>query len=385
MPNFSGVWNLKEQIQAIAAGRWTGLPLYELYAWGTNGSGEHGDNTITNKSSPVQTGSDVNWSKISSGNRFSHGIKTDGTLWAWGNNFNSVGSLGDGTTINRSSPVQIGSLGDWYQTAGGGGHALAVKTNGTLWAWGSGANGRLGNNITYLADRSSPIQIGALTNWSQVAAGAGHSAAVKNDGTLWTWGGNYSGQIGDGTRVSRSSPVQIGALTNWSQVGLGNGSNMTAAIKNDGTLWTWGYNGEGQVGDNTVISRSSPVQVGALTTWAQVSAADAGVVAIKTDGTLWTWGNNSQGGVGDGTTVNKSSPVQIGALTTWAQADGSKNFVAVKTDGTLWTWGFNFAGGLGDGTTVSRSSPVQVGALAGWAQVSAGTYHAHAILQGQSN
>ena len=168
------------------------------------------------------------------------------------------------------------------------------------------------------------MQIGALTNWAQVSAGYNTSLAVKTDGTLWAWGRNNSGQLGDNTLITKSSPVQIGALTNWAQVSGGGTPSVgySLAVKTDGTLWAWGANNRfgqpyGTLGDGTIIDKSSPVQIGALTNWAQVSAGSTNSLAVKTDGTLWAWGLSGFGELGDGTTIGKSSPVQIGALTGW--------------------------------------------------------------------
>jgi hypothetical protein len=157
-------------------------------------------------------------------------------LYAWGRNVN--GQVGDGTTVSKSSPVQIGALTDWLTVNGGADHSTALKSNGTLWAWGSNTDGQLGDNTT--AYKSSPVQIGALTTWSQVSAGGSTTAAVKTDGTLWAWGNNVSGQVGDTTTINRSSPVQVGALTTWYQVAVGD--IHAAAVKTDGTLWAWGRN-----------------------------------------------------------------------------------------------------------------------------------------------
>jgi alpha-tubulin suppressor-like RCC1 family protein len=188
-----------------------------------------------------------------------------------------TGQIGDGTVVDKSSPVQVGALTNWAQVDGGYFHCGAIKTDGTIWTWGNNGFGQLGiDNETH---KSSPVQIGALTNWSQVSAGSdAHTAAVKTDGTIWTWGRNNNGRLGDGTVVNKSSPVQIGALTNWSQVSAGQG--QTASIKTDGTVWAWGYNTNGQIGDGTVVAKSSPVQIGALTNWFQVSAGGTHVVAI---------------------------------------------------------------------------------------------------------
>jgi alpha-tubulin suppressor-like RCC1 family protein len=356
-----------------------------LYAWGDNGIGQLGDGTITSSSSPVQIGALTNWYQVSGGTSHSLAVKTDGTLWAWG--FNGSGQLGDGTTTSRSSPIQIGALTNWSQVSGGSTYSLAVKTDGTLWAWGNNGSGQLGDGTT--TRKSSPVQIGALTNWSQVSGGGiifgnGHSLAIKIDGTLWAWGTNNFGEQGTGLPFS-SSPVQIGALTNWSQISAGPGFSL--AIKTDGTLWAWGINADGNLGLNDRTSRNSPVQVGSLSDWKGIAASGAGgvgqehTIAIKTNGTLWAWGTNADGQLGLGDITHRSSPIQIGALTNWssiAKSHGDHS-LAIKTDGTLWSWGRNDDGRLGDGTTTHRSSPVQIGTLTNWSQVYGGGFHSLAL------
>jgi alpha-tubulin suppressor-like RCC1 family protein len=305
MPNFSGVWNLKEQIQAIAAGRWTGIVTDELYAWGNNTEGEVGDGTTENKSNPVQIGTLTNWGSVSSGDNITAAIKLNGTLWGWG--LNVRGAIGDGTVIYRSSPVQIGALTNWSQVSFGVGnvHTASVKTDGTLWGWGTNSVGQIGDNTQVY--RSSPVQIGALTNWSQVDAGSLHTAAVTTSGELYAWGVADGGRLGNGLESGNIlSPIQIGALTNWSQVSAGN--EHTASVKTDGTLWIWGSNLYARLGDGTVISRSSPVQIGALTNWSQVSAGNFHSAAVKADGTIWTWGNNGSGRLGDNTVNQPFQP-----------------------------------------------------------------------------
>jgi len=283
-------------------------------------------------------------------------------LWIWGRN--ADGQLGLNDTANRSSPVQVGALTTWSQTAAGYKFSLAVKTDGTLWSWGYNTySGQLGLGDT--ANCSSPVQVGALTAWAQVAAGNNFSLAIKTDGALWSWGRNVEGMLGLNDTANRSSPVQVGALTTWSQVA--GGFTFSLAVKTDGTLWGWGYNGLGQLGLNDTANRSSPVQVGALTTWSKVTGGNNFSVAVKTDGTLWSWGANTNGRLGLNDTVYRSSPVQIGALTTWSQIAGGSGFcLAIKTDGTLWSWGYNSYGKLGLNDTANRSSPVQVGVLTTW-------------------
>jgi alpha-tubulin suppressor-like RCC1 family protein len=249
-------------------------------------------------------------------------------MWSWGEN--GQGNLGLGDTANRSSPVQIGALTTWYQVAAGSmsNHNVAIKTDGTMWSWGYNQAGRLGLND--YNNRSSPVQIGALTTWAQVAVGAASCAAVKTDGTLWTWGLGSLGRLGLGDVASRSSPVQVGLLTTWAQVSVGN--QHTAAVKTDGTLWMIGGNGyQGQLGIGTAVLISSPVQVGALTNWLKVSAGTNSCAAIKTDNTLWTWGTGVDGVTGQNDTVARSSPVQVGSLATWQIVlAGNEFMLAIK-------------------------------------------------------
>jgi hypothetical protein len=187
------------------------------------------------------------------------------------------GQIGDNNNLKRSSPVQVGALTTWAKVAAGQLHGMAVKTDGTLWTWGYNGQGALGQNDTIR--RSSPIQVGALTNWAYVAGGERHTVASTTSGELYAWGKNTRGEVGDGTVVTKSSPVQIGALTNWKNVAAKN-SEFCAATKTDGTLWAWGFNTGGQLGDGTVVARSSPVQVGALTNWLAVTAGASSTTAI---------------------------------------------------------------------------------------------------------
>lgn len=345
---------------------------YSLFTWGGNGYGQLGDGSTVNKSSPVLVGSPTNWSSVSAKTNLSGGIKSDGTLWMWGKNAGQ-GGLGLGDTVNRSSPTQVGALTNWLTLSAGSYYAAAIKTDGSIWAWGTNAYGKLGiGNTTYY---SSPKQIGSLTTWSKVSAGGYNTAAIKTDGTLWMWGYNAYGQLGQGNTTHRSSPVQVGALTTWSVVSCG-AFGQTEAIKTDGTLWCWGNNNRGQLGLGDTTNRSSPVQIGALTNWLKISAGHYHNAAIKTDGTLWTWGFN-YGRLGLGNTTAYSSPMQVGALTTWSSvSSGTYGSTAIKTDGTLWVWSsYNTTGLLGQGDTTTRYSPVQVGSSTSWAKADIGAFH----------
>jgi alpha-tubulin suppressor-like RCC1 family protein len=355
-----------------------------LWLWGYNFLGQLGDNTITDKSSPVQTvAGGTNWKQVAGGVYNTAAIKTDGTLWLWGQN--TYGQLGNNTITSKSSPVQTVAGGtNWKQVACGN-HTAAIKTDGTLWTWGYNFYGELGNNT--ITDKSSPVQtVCGGTNWKTVAGGQFHTAAIKTDGTLWTWGANTYGQLGDNTITNKSSPVQtVAGGTNWKQVA--GGRFHTAAIKTDGTLWTWGQDNYGQLGDNTTAHKSSPVQtVAGGTNWKQVAGGSYHTAAIKTDGTLWAWGRDNYGQLGNNTTANKSSPVQtVCGGTNWKQVACGNHTAAIKTDGTLWMWGYNLYGQLGDNTTANKSSPVQtVAGGTNWKQVTAGFYRTIAISEGDN-
>ncbi len=343
-----------------------------IWAWGQNNIGQLGQDDTTNRSSPIQVGALDTWTVFKPGHAHSVAIKDDNTLWAWGGA--AFGRLGNGTTTpNISSPIQIGSLTDWAWAFGGGGHSVAIKTNDSLWSWGFNDDGQLGDGTT--TSISSPTQVGSLTDWSTVICDFFHNLAIKKDGTLWTWGLGDDGRLGHGDVTSLSSPVQVGALTDWVQVDCGD--SHSAAVKNDGTLWTWGNGLDGRLGHGNVTSLSSPVQVGALTDWANVTVGGA-TLAVKTDGSLWSWGINDEGQLGDGGSTSRSSPVQVGALTDWSSVSIVGPVIAIKTDGTLWAWGDGEFGKLGDGTTVSKSSPVQIGALTDWSGSKTGVHFSSA-------
>lgn len=351
-----------------------GTPIYayNLFSWGQNTTGQLGNQNTTNQSSPNQVGSLTNWLVLTGGYNSSFALKTDGTMWAWGNN--AAGQLGQGNTTNRSSPVQIGALTIWASIGSAFRTNFGVTTSGALWVWGSGAQGRTGlGNTTYY---SSPKQVGSLTNWLRISSGSyGHVLAVKTDGTLWAWGYNNNGQLGLGDTVNRSSPVQVGALSNWANVSAGQ-NDWSIAVKTDGTLWTWGSNVVGQLGLGNRTYYSSPKQVGALTAWLLPSAGYRHALVTKTNGTLWAWGEGNYGQLGNNS-INQinTSPLQVGALTNWSIASAAVNFsLAVKTDGTLWSWGQNSVGQLGQNTVGAgtyKSSPTQVGSSTTWYSVSA--------------
>jgi alpha-tubulin suppressor-like RCC1 family protein len=361
-----------------------------LWTWGRNYNGQLGINlsgSANNRSTTTQvSGGGTTWKQVAGGYAHTAAVKTDGTLWAWG--LNSYGRLGDTTTTQRTIPVVISSPAtNWKQVACGDSHTAAVKTDGTLWAWGNNTSGRLGDTTTI--QRNSPVVISnSATTWKQVSCGYAHTGAIKIDGTLWTWGQNAYKQLGHSDASgSVATPTQVGTATSWKQIACG--SYHTAAIRTDGTLWTCGRNSQGQLGNSTIGGNVLTItQVGTATTWKQVAGGQYHTAAIKTDGTLWTWGRNNEGQIGNnfsGVGVDRATPVQTFlAGTNWKQVScGLYHTVAVKKDGTVWCWGRNDFGPLGDGSTVQRNIPVQTSsAQTNWKQVVSGGFHTAAVTSG---
>ena len=334
-----------------------------LYSWGRNDYGQVGNNTRQGwpggTSSPVQLPG-TSWLITSRGRTRAFSVKSDNTLWAWGEN--TQGRLGQNSEIHYSSPTQIPGT-TWSTISSGYHSSYAIKTDGSLWGWGRASDaGELSQNDR--VDRSSPVQIPG-TQWTVVSGGEYYASAIKSDGTLWTWGYNLQGQLGLNSRVSYSSPVQIPG-TQWSKIDSARYHQM--AQKTDGTLWGWGNNGAGPLAQNNRVPYSSPVQISG-TAWSDyISSTGSGpTIASKTDGTSWIWGSNSNGQLGLNDMVNRSSPTQLPG-TGWVIPDrnsydsGSPMTVLTKTDGTLWAWGRNYAGGFGinGNIGVNYSSPKQV-------------------------
>ena len=348
-----------------------------LFAWGIdNSQGQLGLNDTATRSSPTQVGLLNDWKLPATGANFTICTKKDGSLWSWGAGGN--GRTGQNSSVATSSPVQIGALTNWDIPTNGENFCIVKKTDGTLWSWGYNGQGRLGRD--YATSFSSPIQIGSDTDWATPSSGGGGSVlCVKTTGALWVWGSNSNGQLGvNATTPRNAGPVQLGSLLNWSKPS--NGASTSMCVKTDGTLWMWGKNSAGQLGQNDTTNTSSPVQVGSLTDWAIPStynsafATNISAVCLKTNGSLWAWGNNSYGQLGLGDAISRSSPTQVGALTNWAIPSAGDRFtLCTKTDGTLFGWGYG--PNIGDGTTLSKSSPVQIGTLTNWLNPSAGENH----------
>jgi len=338
-----------------------------LFTWGSGGSGILGNFDTTNRSTPVTTSAGgTTWKQVSCGRIHTAAIKTDGTLWTWGRNA-YYGQLGINSTFGgdfRNTPVTtfVGGT-NWKSVDSGGYHTSAIKTDGTLWVWGSNENGQLGINQGNVS-RLTPVTtfIGGTT-WKSVSGGRLHTVAIKTDGTLWTWGKNNSGELGineGDVNTDRNTPVTtfVGG-TNWKSVVCGYAH--TAAIKTDGSLWTWGGNGGGALGVNGGSNRSTPVTTFAGgNNWKSVSCGRTHTAAIKTDGTLWVWGSGLSL-LGAGTlSVDQLTPVTTFAGgTNWKSVTcGRIHTAAIKTDGSLWIWGLNANASLGINSAAEINTPV---------------------------
>lgn len=343
----------------------------KLFTWGRNELGVGMRGTTSSTSSPEQVGSLTDWAVFTTGVKYnSFAIKTDGTMWGCGDNtYGGVGNSASGA--NLSSPVQIGVATNWVSlgqsnSAGTGGFGAAVNSAGKAYVWGKGNNGRsgLGNTTAY----SSPAQLGSLTTWSRILKMQQTTMAVKTDGSLWALGGvNAVGQCGTGDTTERSSPVQVGDLTDWVNAEFACGQESMLVAKSNGTLWAWGHNSTGELGQGDTTNRSSPTQIGGKTDWRHVfTAYGKASFAVNASGKLYAWGKNSVGFLGLGNTTGYSSPVQVGSLTDWEDGGCLYNTQAVKSDHTVWTWGPGSQGQLGRGSTANTSSPEQVGSETYW-------------------
>jgi RHS repeat-associated protein len=260
--------------------------------------------------------------------------------------------------------------------AGGGSSGYALRSDGTVWAWGANWNGGLGDGTT--TDSRVPVHVSGLTSVTAIGAGAGSGYAVRSDGTVWAWGMNNSGQLGNGTTTDSSVPVQVSGLT--SVTAVAGGYDTAYALRSDGTVWAWGDGWRGALGNGGSVSSLAPVQVSGLTDVTTISGAFYAGHALRSDGTIWSWGDNRHAALGNGTTMDSTVPVQVSALTgATAISSGEFSAYALRSDGTVWSWGYNGYGQLGNGTQIDSSVPVQVSGLSGVGALAAGGFQAYAL------
>ncbi len=360
---------------AICYGKSTTLTFSDSgsFVWspatGLDNTGKKKVNASPKVTTTYKVSEAVIWKQVYSEYYHSVGIKSDGSLWTWGDN--QYGQLGDSGAGVRYSPAQIGTSKDWKQLSTGRSHTLGLKTDGSLWAWGDNRYGQLG--IGSLKGRYKPVRVGTANDWVFIASGDDFSLAIKSDGTLWSWGLNNKGQLGDGSITLKMSPVKVGTAKNWSKAE--GGQYHTLALRTDGTLWSWGDNGEGQMGIGTKGFSIFPTQVGTDNKWTQISAGDYHSIGLKSDSTIWGWGNNVENQLGDGTDTNRLSPIRSGYDHNWIKimAGGIHN-LAIKADSSLWVWGYNQDGQLGDGTNSNKKTHTKITKFKDYTYLAAGHY-----------
>ncbi len=329
------------------------------FIWGAGGYGQLGNTASFDEYQAIPLPSSFSWIRLSCGSVNTFGIKSDGSLWGTGSNL--YGTLGLGTTIaNTTLFTQIGNANNWKELTPGEYCTYALKTDNTIWGWGQNDGYQMGNG-TCCSDQLSPILISSQTDWKQVDGSDSRSVfALKNNGTLWCWGSNLSSMLGGTQLFERMFPIQHNSDTDWKEMSVG--YDHILILKTNNTLWAWGNGEYGSCGDTLPVdwARFVPVQIG-TSTWKTVSAGFRTSFGIKTDGTLWAWGRNDLGQLGDGSTIDRRLPIQIGTDNNWDTVSCGRQFtVALKTNGSLWAWGDNFYGQLGNGTTTNELTPTLI-------------------------
>lgn len=309
-----------------------------VYGWGQNDSGQLGVGNFTEQSQPVQLSGLANVQQVAEGQAFGAALLSDGTVDTWG--YDGDGELGDGriAPAYRLVPAPVPGLDGVIQIAAGYQHVLALKSDGTVWAWGYNFFRELGNGTT--ADQATPIQVPGLSGIAQVSASFYDSMARGSDGSVWAWGHNGFGELGDGTTTNRATPVKLPGLSGVTQVSAGYEHGL--AVKSDGTAWAWGNNAFGQLGLGTTTNHAAPVQVPGLTGVTRVAAGQTHSLAVAGPGSsVWAWGDDSQSQLGDGATNGQKSPVSIGLNGITEVAAGFNQSAAVSSTEVAYSWGAN--------------------------------------------
>jgi alpha-tubulin suppressor-like RCC1 family protein len=345
-----------------------------LDGWGRNSSGQVGDGTTTDRVNPARAA--IGYGQVSAGVDFSLGIRDDGALFAWG--ANGDGQLGLGTVDSAAhpSPARVGTAA-WRAVSAGRRHVVGIRADGSLWAWGAGSSGQIGDGG--FTSRSAPVQIGSATDWQRVAAGSATSFAIKADGSLWAWGQNSFGELGDGTTAARTVPVRVGTGTDWASVAAD--GTHTYATRTDGSLWVWGR-GEPYLGDGSAAGTtySVPTRIGTRTDWAAVSTSIGNALALRTDGSVWGWGDNDAGALGDGTTTPRAVPVQVlpaaaGVVAISIRGNGGDHALALTGDRRVYAWGNNASTQSGTGTVATPLLTPSLVPGRSYSAISAGADH----------
>jgi len=358
----SGVGDVK----SLALGLFHGLALKtdgSVKGWGTNGYGQIGDGTQADREKPVALPALSGVVGVAAGDYNSAAVTTAGQVWTWGDN--TYGQLADASVTERTTPLAVSGLTGMTTVDSEGNHVLALKSNGTVWAWGDNSHGQLGNGASTLSPVNTPVQVSTSTGMgtvSAVAAGRTHSLALTATGEVWSWGSNDEGQLGDGGTASHTSPVHVTGLGGLSPVvAVAAGDGHSVALKADGTLWAWGDNAHGQLGDGTDDDQLSPIQITGISGVVSVTASEHHTAVVLSDGAVWSWGYNHSGQLGDGSTDDQINPAEVLQVTGAVMvAAGNIGTAAVKEDGSVVVWGTYSPTQLGEGIIAMSTSPVRV-------------------------
>lgn len=339
-----------------------------VVSFGGNTQGQIGNSTHSSTDVPTPVPALINdVAAISIGDAalFTVALKKDGTVWVWGKN--GDGQLGDGTTTLSAEPKQVSGLSGITAVSAGQNFALALKNDGTVWAWGANGYGQIGigNTTNSAANNWVPRQVSGLSGVTAIAACYEHALAIKNNDSVWAWGDNNAGELGTGASGSyKTTPVQVSALTGVSQIACG--SKHSVALKSDGSVWAWGNNYDYQLGDGTQVASATPKQVSGITGAIQIASSENTTLALLGGGAVVGWGATERGQVGAGelpSTQNQyyKTPVAISALSGVSEvARGYHHSLARKNDGSVYAWGWNDDAQLGNVSTATSHTPVQV-------------------------
>jgi alpha-tubulin suppressor-like RCC1 family protein len=359
-----------------------GLTIYGGLGFGTTPIG-------TDRKLPGPVANLTGVRQVAAGGTFSLALTSDGSVWAFGNNY--YGQLGNGTLATSYVPAQVPGLTGVTQVAAGGAFSLALTSDGSVWAWGDDSNGQLGDDDAgRLGYSATPVQVSGLTGVTRIAAGGQFGLALRSDGTVWAWGRNGAGQLGNGTTNDSFVPVQVTGLSRVTQIAAGWDFAMAAATRGFITtltsVWTWGDTDSGQLGDGTLASRSTPGQVSGIDVplVRGISAGNAFSMVLGSDGSVWAWGADNEGQLGNAASkllwVRPEETIGMASGITQIAA-GWSHVLALRSDGTVLAWGDSGAGEIGDGTSseTTPSLPTEVTGLTGVTQVAAGFYTSLAV------
>ncbi|WP_157468163.1 thrombospondin type 3 repeat-containing protein [Desulfatibacillum aliphaticivorans] len=321
---------------------------------------------------------------VAAGGNFSLALKTDGSVWSWGDNGPGQLGLGLGENDDVFTPTKVDALPSTASIAAGNSHALALAPDGSVWSWGANSSGQLGLGTGgTFSTENRPQKITAISNVAAIAGGGSHSLALARDGSLWSWGYNYYGQLGLGDNVSKTTPRKVNALSNV--VAMAAGYRHSLAVTRDGSLWSWGYNTYGQLGLGDNDDRNTPRKVNAISNVVAMAAGYRHSLALTRDGSVWSWGNNTRGQLGLGDNDDRNTPQPVAAISNIkAIAAGRNHSIAISEDGLAWAWGYNFDSQLGIGTSGSladENTPQKVIVISNVVGLSAGSGHSIALTE----